>query len=141
MSFGRLGSLGSGFGHLGGTSGGSTVLPTAPELSLISVVGFDVNLQADVDDTVGEGDTIRRQIQVALGDWTSLVSDTTHEIDGPEDAANEVDYGTTLAAPGDFEARANVTDGVLTSNWSNTVPFTIVAVSNYTAVRISHLQY
>jgi hypothetical protein len=112
-----------------GSAGGSPSI-SAPILSLVSVVGFDVTLQAEVDDTVGEGDTLRRQFQAAGGDWSSLVSDTTHPITAPEDAANEVDYGTTLGAPGDFEARANVTDGAVTSNWSNTVSFTVAATSN-----------
>jgi len=110
-----------------GSASGSSPSISAPVLSVVSVVGFDVTLQADVDDTVGAGDTLRRQFQVAGGDWSSLVSDTSHVITPPEDAANEVDYGTTLGAPAAYEARANVTDGVVTSNWSNTVSFTVAA--------------
>jgi hypothetical protein len=83
-----------------------------------------------VDDTVEAGDDVRLQVQVAGGDWSSPVSDTTHEITAPEDAANEIDLALAAISNANYEARANVTDGVVTSNWSNTVSFTVAATSS-----------
>jgi hypothetical protein len=84
----------------------------------------------DVDDTVVAGDDVRLQVQAAGGDWSVLISDTTHEITAPEDAANEIDLALAALPNANYEARANVTDGVVTSNWSNTVSFTVAATSN-----------
>ena len=131
MSFGRLGALGRGFGRLGGaTSGGS--LPTAPVLAmdpLWTTADDTPDFTIDIDDTVTAGDSVRLQIQAAGGDWSSPVSDTNHVITSPEDAANEVDLSLTALANADYEARANVTH-TNTSNWSNTVSFTISASVN-----------
>ncbi len=134
MAFGRLGSLGAGFGRLGGLGGAGASLPTAPVLAMDpawTTADNTPDFVADVDDTVAAGDDTRLQIQDAGGDWSVLVSDTTHEITAPEDAANEVSQGNGSLANGDYDARMNVTrdsDG-LTSNWSNTVSFTIAAVT------------
>jgi hypothetical protein len=97
---------------------------------------------ADIDASVVAGDDVRLQIQVAGGDWSVLVSDTTHDITAPEDAADEVSLANGSLSNANYEARANVTTTAGTSNWSNTVSFTVAAVSsNYTAVRIHHLQF
>lgn len=137
MSFGRLGSLGRGFGrlgstHLGGSSGPPVVLPTAPVLAMDPAwvtTDNEPDFTIDVDDTVIAGDDVQLQVAVAGTSFAAPVSDTTHEITAPEDAANEIDLSLAALPNGDYEARARVTDGVLTSNWSNTVPFTIAAAS------------
>lgn len=117
-------------------------LPTAPVLTITSASSDDTpEFTIDIDNTVTAGDSIRLQIQVAGGDWSSLVSDTTHDITAPEDAANEINLALAALANGNYEARCNVTDGVLTSNWSNTVSFTISGATGNTAVFISHAQY
>ena len=148
MAFGKLGALGRGFGSLGvlgSASGSAPVAPTAPVLAMDPAwvtTDNEPDFTIDVDDTVEAGDDVRLQVQVAGGDWSVLVSDTTHDITAPEDAANEIDLALAALPNANYEARANVTDGVVTSNWSNTVSFTVAAAtSNYTAVRISHLQY
>ncbi len=142
MGFGRL-TLGD-LGSLGSAGGSGVSLPTAPVLAMDPIwVTTDAtpDFIADVDNTVAAGDDIRLQIQAVGGDWSILVSDTTHTITAPEDAANEASFANGSLSNSDYEARANVTH-VTTSNWSNTVSFTVAAVSsNYTAVRISHLQY
>ena len=134
MAFGQLGVLGRGFGRLGslgGASGSAPVLPTAPVLAMDPLwVTTDAtpDFTVDVDDTVAAGDDIRLQIQVAGGDWSVLASDTTHTITAPEDAVNEANFANGSLANGNYEARANVTH-TTTSNWSNTVSFTIAAVT------------
>jgi hypothetical protein len=104
-------------------SGGTT--PSAPVLSLDHVLGYTVFLNVVFDNTVLAGDSIRRQIQAAGGDWSVLVSDTTHVITAPEDAANEADFGGTMVALGNYEARVYAIDGGVSSVASNVVPFTI----------------
>ena len=86
---------------------------------------------ADFDDTVAAGDAFRLQIQVAGGNWSSPVSDTNHTITAPEDAANEANLSNGLLSNGNYEARCNVTHGT-TSNWSNTVSFTVSAATTAT---------
>lgn len=83
---------------------------------------------ADFDGTVAAGDVFRLQIQAAGGNWSSLLSDTTHTITAPEDAANKASLSNGSLSNGNYEARCNVTHGT-TSNWSNTVSFTVAAVS------------
>jgi len=82
----------------------------------------------DVDDTVAAGDDVQLQVAAAGTSFAAPVSDTTHDITAPEDAANEIDLALAALANGNYEARARVTDGVVTSNWSNTVSFTVAAV-------------
>lgn len=116
----------------GSTPGGSA--PTAPVLAMDpawTTADNTPDFVADVDDTVAAGDDTRLQIQAAGGDWSVLLSDTTHEITAPEDAADEVSQGNGSLSNGNYEARMNVTrdsDG-LTSNWSNTVSFTVAVVT------------
>lgn len=127
MAFGRLGSLGRGFGRLGAGIGSGADLPTAPVLAITSGSSDDTpEFTIDVDDTVAAGDSVRLQIQVSGGSWSSLVSDTTHVITSPEDSANEIALSLSSLPNGDYDARANVTHGG-TSPWSNTVTFTISA--------------
>jgi hypothetical protein len=83
---------------------------------------------ATFDATVVAGDTLRLQVQAAGGDWSSLVSNTTHVITAPEDTADAVSLSNGALANASYEARANVTH-VTTSNWSNTVSFTVAAVT------------
>lgn len=132
MSFGRLGSLGGGFGSLGalGGAGVSPDLPTAPVLAMDPAwltTDATPDFIADFDDTVAAGDDFRLQIQASGGDWSVLLSDTTHEITAPEDAANEASLSNGSLSNGDYEARCNVTDAGGTSAWSNTVSFTVAA--------------
>jgi hypothetical protein len=134
MAFGKLGALGRGFGHLGalGTAGASPDLPTAPVLAMNPLwVTTDAtpDFTATFDATVGAGDDFRLQIQASGGDWSVLVSDTTHEITAPEDAADEASLSNGSLANADYDARCNVTDAGGTSNW-NTVSFTVAAVSS-----------
>jgi len=135
MSFGRLGALGRGFGRLGGLLGSASgsAAPTAPVLAMHPswvTTDNEPDFTVTIDDTVAAGDTTRLQVQAAGGDWSVLVSNTTHVITAPEDAANEMDLALAALPNAAYEARANVTDGVLTSNWSNTVPFPVAAVSS-----------
>lgn len=83
----------------------------------------------DIDDTIAEGDDVRLQIQVAGGDWSSPVSDTTHTITSGEDSANEIDLSLAALGNDDYEARALVNDGTSDSDWSNVVSFTVAAVT------------
>ena len=132
MSFGRLGALGRGFGRLGSGGKSGTTLPTAPVLAMDALWTSADNtpdFTADFDATVIAGDSFRLQIQAAGGNWSSLISNTTHTITAPEDAADEASLSNGTLANGNYEARCNVTDGALTSNWSNTVSFTVSATS------------
>lgn len=136
MSFGRLGALGRGFGsfgHLGSPGGSTPPAISAPVLAMDPLwvtTDNEPDFTIDVDDTVVATDTVRLQVQAAGGDWSVLVSNTTHVITAPEDAANEIDLALAALPNAAYEARANVTDGVVTSNWSNTVSFTIAAASS-----------
>lgn len=106
------------------------VLPTAPVLAmdpLWTSADSTPDFTADFDATVEAGDDFRLQIQAAGGDWSSPVSDTTHTITAPEDTADEASLSNGSLSNGNYEARCNVTDGILTSNWSNTVSFTVAA--------------
>jgi hypothetical protein len=76
------------------------------------------------------GDTVRLQVQSAGGDWSSLVSNTTHVITAGELAAGEVDLGLSALANANYEARANVTH-TTTSGWSNVVSFTILIANDF----------
>lgn len=114
-----------------GGAGVSPDLPTAPVLAMDpawTTADNTPDFVADVDDTVAAGDDTRLQIQAALGDWSVLLSNTTHEITAPEDAANEVSQANGSLSNGDYEARMNVTTASGTSAWSNTVSFTVAAV-------------
>lgn len=79
----------------------------------------------DMDDTVGAGDIIELQIQVTGGSWTSFASDTIHTITSGEDGANEVDLSLSALSSGTYDARCDVSNGTVTSAWSNTVTFVI----------------
>lgn len=134
MSFGRLGALGRGFGHLGsgGAAGSSVTLPTAPVLAmdpLWTSADSTPDFTIDIDDTIGAGDDVQLQIQASGGDWSVLLHDDTHTITAPEDAANEISLSNGALSNGNYEARARVNDGVSNSDWSNTQAFTIAAAS------------
>lgn len=106
--------------------------PTAPVLAmdpLWTTADNTPDFTANFDVTVAAGDDFRLQIQAAGGDWSSLLSDTTHTITAPEDAADEASLSNGTLSNGNYEARCNVTHGT-TSNWSNTVSFTIAAATN-----------
>src|SRR6266498_1123038 len=116
MAFGRLGALGRGFGRLGAGigGGGSVALPTAPVLAMDTLwtsADDTPDFTIDIDDSVAAGDSVRLQIQAAGGNWSSLVSNTSHTITAPEDTADEIDLSLSSLANGDYEARANVTVG------------------------------
>jgi hypothetical protein len=118
-------------GHPGSAGGSPSI--SAPVLAMDPAwltTDNEPDFTIDVDDTVVAGDDVRLQVQVAGGDWSSPVSDTTHEITAPEDAANEIDLALAALSNANYEARANVTDGVVTSNWSNTVSFTVAAAGS-----------
>lgn len=115
-------------GGLGG-AGGSTA-PTAPVLAMDPLWDTTDNTPSfaiTFDATVTAGDDLRLQIQAAGGDWSSLISDTTHDITAPEDVADAVSLAVGTLANGNYEARANVTTSGGTSSWSNAVSFTIAA--------------
>lgn len=115
-----------------GGAGVSPDLPTAPVLAMDPIwttADATPDFIADFDDTVVAGDSFRLQIQASGGDWSSPVSDTNHLITAPEDAANEASLSNGSLSNGNYEARCNVTHGT-TSNWSNTVSFTVAAASN-----------
>jgi hypothetical protein len=116
-----------------GSASGSVPSISAPVLAMHPswvTTDNEPDFTITVDDTVEAGDDVRLQVQVSGGDWSSPVSDTTHDITAPEDAANEIDLALAALSNANYEARANVTDGVVTSNWSNTVSFTIAAVAS-----------
>jgi hypothetical protein len=92
------------------------------------VVGNAVSLAIDVDNTVVAGDTVTLQTQVTGGNWSSLVTNTTHTITSGEDAANEIDLTPAGFANGTYDARAK-DNHVIDSAWSNTVSFTVSASS------------
>ena len=111
------------------------VPPTAPVLAmdpLWTTADSTPDFTIDIDDTIAEGDDVQLQIQAALGDWSSLVHDSTHTITAPEDAANEIDLSNGALSNGDYEARARVTraSDSAVSDWSNTQSFTIAATSS-----------
>lgn len=107
---------------LGGARGSSG--PTAPVLALLGVAGSAVSFSIDVDDTVVAGDTVTLQTQITAGDWSSLITNTTHTITSGEDAANEIDLTPAGFANGNYDARAKA-HHMSDSGWSNTVSFTI----------------
>jgi len=124
-------------GHLGSAGGEAAPTISAPVIDMDPAwvtTDNEPDFTIDVDSTVEAGDTVRLQVQAALGDWSVLVSNTNHIITAPEDAANEIDLALAALPNAAYEARANVTDGVVTSNWSNTVPFTVAAVSGGAAI-------
>lgn len=105
--------------------------PTAPILAMDPAwVTTDAtpDFTVDIDDTIGAGDDLRLQIQVAGGDWSSPVDDVTHTITALEDAANEIALGSGSLSNASYEARARVDDGTV-SAWSNVVSFTVAAVA------------
>jgi hypothetical protein len=106
-------------------------MPNAPVLAMDPAwVTTDAtpDFIADFDATVGAGDDVRLQIQAAGGDWSVLLSDTTHTITAPEDAANEASLSSGSLSNGNYSARCNVTHGSA-SGWSNTVSFTVAAAA------------
>jgi hypothetical protein len=111
----------------------SVTLPTAPVLAM-DILWTSADNTADftinVDNTIVAGDSLQLQIQVAGGNWSSPVQDTTHTITAPEDAADQVNLASGSLSNANYEARARVTHGANTSNWSNTVSFTVSAVTN-----------
>lgn len=127
MSFGL-----TGFGRMGLVTrvwSIRTSAPTAPVLAITSTSSqANPAFTIDVDDTVVAGDTVRLQVQVTGGNWSSTVSDTTHTITSGEDAANEVDLSLTALANNTYDARALVHHNS-DSGWSNTVTFTISVTS------------
>jgi hypothetical protein len=129
-----FGTSGAGFGrpstkHAPGT-GGAPTAPTAPTLTLVSATST-ATFTVDVDNTIAAGDSVELQIQTTGGDWTTLVSDTTHTITSGEDAANQINLSLGLPN-GSYDARTRVTDTVgtgLTSAWSNVVANFTISIS------------
>lgn len=131
LGAGPVSHLTSSHGQLLALLGGAGTTPTAPVLAMDpawTTADATPDFIADFDDTVAAGDSFRLQIQAAGGDWSSPVSDTNHTITAPEDATNQVSLSNGSLSNGNFEARANVTH-TTTSNWSNTVSFTIAAAT------------
>lgn len=130
MTFGRLGSLGAGLGRLGAIGSGARIpQPNAPILAMDPAwtsADATPDFKIFVDNTIGAGDDVRLQIQVAGGDWSSPVSDTTHTITLGEDGANEIDLSLGALSNNDYEARALVNNGS-DSDWSNIESFTVAA--------------
>ena len=101
----------------GAVSGGG---PSTPVLILVSSTIGSATFTIDIDNTIGAGDSVRLQTQATGGGWTILTSDTTHVITAGEDAANQINLSVGLS-PGNYDARALVIKGGVSSSWSNTV--------------------
>lgn len=109
-----------------GLHGSGVATPTAPVLSVVSVVDDAATLQGVIDDTVGDGDSFQVQVQADGGDWSILVEDITDTITSGEDAANAISAGLSNLPDGDLEARMRVREGSGPwSSWSNVVDFEI----------------
>jgi hypothetical protein len=125
MAIGKLGAKG-GFGRSGaalgraGTSGPAA--PSAPVLSLASESAGLITLNWDVNNTVAAGDTLTRQVQIAGGNWSSLLDNTSHVITSGEDTANQI-TASQYQAPSNasYDIRGDVTSAATskTSSWSN----------------------
>lgn len=96
------------------------VVPTAPVL-LWTSLSTDSTPEgtAVIDNTVGAGDDVQSQIQVAGGDWSSPVQDDTHVITAPEDAADLIDLAQSPLANGSYDWRVRVERLGVPSAWSN----------------------
>jgi hypothetical protein len=112
-------------------AGSTRPVPSTPVLALLSTAGNAASFSITFDSTIGTGDSVTLQTQVAGGNWTSLITNITHTITPSENAVSVVDLTPTGFANGNYEARALATralDGV-SSAYSGTVPFTISVVS------------
>lgn len=127
MAFGRLGSVGAGFGRMG--SCGVTAIdllpaPDAPTLTLISGA-TDATPEFDLTGDLAEGDTVRFQYSQSAT-FASGVSAITNAIDAAEDAANLLQFATGALADGTWYFRARIErPGHVNSDWSNTESETI----------------
>lgn len=99
--------------------------PSAPLLSLDSEIAGLVSLRWAIDNSIGAGDSLRRQVQVAGGNWSSLLDDTTHVITSPEDTVDQISASLTLPN-GTYDIRGfAIKSGGATSSPSNTLTISI----------------
>lgn len=140
MAFGRMGSLGRGFGrlgaHLGSAAGSGVTPPTAPVLSLDSEIAGLISLIWAIDSTVSTGDTLTRQVASDVGFSTVLETDP-HVITSDENTADQITSSQYQApANGTYYIRGRVTraSDSAVSAWSDP-PLTVVvsdmATSSY----------
>lgn len=134
MSFGKLGAMGRGFGHLGALGTGQGATLEAPVLAMdpawTSADSTPDFLLSWVSFNVLTDDVITIQVQADGGSWSSFEINNDHTVTAGEEAAGYVALGLSALTNGDHEARAKVTRGTAFSNWSNTVSFTVAAVSD-----------
>lgn len=114
--------------------GGGAGAPSAPVLSLNSAVAGLMTCLWDVDDTIGAGDTLTRQVATDSG-FTSIIDTNAHVITAGEDSANQITTPQYQApANGTYYIRGSVTKASTggTSAWSNvlTVVVADMATSN-----------
>jgi hypothetical protein len=131
-------------GSISGSGGASPDLPTAPVLALDPswlTTDDTPDFVIDIDASIVAGDDVRLVVQVAGGDWSSPVSDTTQTITAPEDAADQIDLAIGAQANGNYEARAYVIVDAVSSAASNTVSFTIAAFSGVGDIHANGFAY
>ena len=102
--------------------------PTAPVLSVVSVVGTTVTLSLVVDETIGEGDYRQVQIQADGGDWSSTIVDDTAALTSGEAGASELEIDIPEPDAGTYDVRMRVREGDSGpwSGWSNVDEYEIV---------------
>lgn len=103
--------------------------PTAPVLSVVSVVGTTVTLSFVVDETIGEGDNRQVQIQPDGGDWSSTIVDDTAALTSGEAGASSLEIDIPTPDAGTYEVRMRVREGDSGpwSGWSNVDEYVIEA--------------
>lgn len=123
------------------TYAGST--PAAPVLSMdASWDSSQASPLFDIDAAFVDQDDLQFEIQTAGAGWASPTV-VNHTVTTAEISGGQISLSIGALSNGDYEARCKFKHfGGVYSSYSNVQAFTIAAViSNYTAVRISHLQY
>ncbi len=127
MSFGRLGAMGRGFGHLG-APGGSVSLPTAPFLAMDPL--WDTTQATpfwDITAAWADQDDLQFEVQTASGDWSGATV-TNHTVTTGEINGTEIDFPGGALSNGDYQARCKFKHlGGSYSAYSNIVSFTVAA--------------
>lgn len=142
-----MGSMGRGFGRLGSSLRGASGAPSGPAAPVLSMDASWDSSQAtplfDIDAAFEDQDDLQFEIQTSGGDWSGATI-VNHTVTQAEIDGSQIDLGIGALANGNWEARCKFKhSGGVYSSYSNTQAFTIAAAAstNYTAVRISHLQW
>ncbi len=111
--------------------GAGTTPPTLVNLVLTmdpAWTSADATPDFVLDGDLAVADELTYQTQPTGGDWSGATS-TNHTVTAPEDVANEVDFALSALANGVYDARVLSSRAATPYGISNTVSFTIAAVS------------